>query len=372
MEEINISDIKIGKRFRKEIGDITSLADSIERIGLLHPIVINEDNELIAGFRRIKALEKFGKKRIPYTRINIKNALQGEYDENTERKNFTITEVAEIYKEVEKTRNKGRPTTHDSLTELLNKDSDENVGNLPTFPKGPTDIVTGKIAGYSEQTINKIVELVEAAKENPELKEMVDKVDSGKTSFPYAYKSFKRSDDNTKERLPLPEGQYDVILADPPWSYDINIRGSPDEHYAVMTDEEIQELQIPAADNAVLFLWATAPKLKEALTTMEKWGFQYKTHAVWAKNHIGTGYWFRGQTEDLLVGIKGKGLGVPEEKDRHSSLIVADIGKHSKKPDIVYQIIESMFPRRKYLELFGRGTRWDESWTIWGNEASAT
>jgi hypothetical protein len=52
------------------------------------------------------------------------------------------------------------------------------VGNLPTFPKGPSDIVTGKIVGHSEQDVNKIVKLVNAARENPELQYLVDQVDS--------------------------------------------------------------------------------------------------------------------------------------------------------------------------------------------------
>lgn len=70
--------------------------------------------------------------------------------------------------------------------------------------------------------------------------------------------------------------------------------------------EEIKTLSIPSADNAVLFLWATAPKLKEALEVMEAWGFEYRTNAVWDKEIIGMGYWFRGQHELLLVGVKGE------------------------------------------------------------------
>jgi len=107
---------------------------------------------------------------------------------------------------------------------------------------------------------------------------------------------------------PLPEGKYEVILADPPWKYDFS-KDSTDSieyHYPTMILEEIKNLKVPSADNAVLFLWATAPKLKEALEVIESWGFKYKTCAVWDKEWIGMGYWFRGQHELLLVGIKGK------------------------------------------------------------------
>jgi len=166
---------------------------------------------------------------------------------------------------------------------------------------------------------------------------------------------------------PLPEGKYEVILADPPWKYDFS-KDSTDSiecHYPTMTLEEIKNLEVPSADNAVLFLWATAPKLKEALEVMESWGFKYKTCAVWDKEWIGMGYWFRGQHELLLVGIKGK-FSPPPEKRRFSSVIREKRREHSRKPEKVYEIIEAMFPQNTKLELFARNKR--EGWEAWGNE----
>ncbi len=166
---------------------------------------------------------------------------------------------------------------------------------------------------------------------------------------------------------PLPEGKYEVILADPPWKYDFS-KDSTDSieyHYPTMILEEIKNLKVPSADNAVLFLWATAPKLKEALEVMESWGFKYKTCAVWDKEWIGMGYWFRGQHELLLVGIKGK-FSPPPEKRRFSSVIREKRREHSRKPEKVYEIIEAMFPQNTKLELFARNKR--EGWEAWGNE----
>jgi N6-adenosine-specific RNA methylase IME4 len=366
---VKISDIKIGNRLRKKATDIESLAASIENIGLINAIVIDENNNLITGYRRIKAFEYLSRTEIPCIHVNFNNPVKAEYDENVERTEFALEDIAEIYKLVKASRIGHRPPKKTTTTIEEQEQEENKVGKIPTFPKGPSDIVTGKIVGLSDKTVNDIVDLVEGAKDNPVAAELVEKVNNKETSLAYASKSWKRMQDNKKERPPLPEGQFDCILADPAWSYNINTRGSPDEHYAVMEDEEIMNLNIPAAPNAVLFLWATAPKLKEALAVMESWGFQYKTHAVWAKNHIGTGYWFRGQTEDLLVGVKGKGIGVPEEKDRHSSLIIADISKHSVKPAVVYEIIENMHPRRSYLELFARGAA-RTGWKSWGLEAT--
>lgn len=109
MSEILISNIKIGRRIRKDPGDITKLADSIKEIGLLHPIVINEKNELIAGKRRIEAFKTLGRDKIPATKINLRDLLRGELDENTIRKNFTSSEVVAIRKEIQKTRIGHRP-----------------------------------------------------------------------------------------------------------------------------------------------------------------------------------------------------------------------------------------------------------------------
>jgi N6-adenosine-specific RNA methylase IME4 len=114
-------------------------------------------------------------------------------------------------------------------------------------------------------------------------------------------------------------------------------------------------------------LWATGPKIKDALDVMEKWGFEYKTQMVWIKDRIGLGTWVRGQHELLLIGIKGD-FPTPYESDRPPSVIQAPRGKHSEKPDIVYDIIEKMCPNRTYLEMFARGEA-KKGWTVWGAEA---
>jgi len=167
--------------------------------------------------------------------------------------------------------------------------------------------------------------------------------------------------------VPLPVGEYDIILADPPWKYNFGETDSRDieNQYPTLELDEIKALAIPSAKESALFLWATAPKLQEALEVMSAWGFDYKTHAVWDKQKIGMGYWFRGQHELLLVGTKGN-FSPPEESVRRSSVISAERTEHSAKPAVVYEIIEEMFPTGKYLELFARNTR--TNWTAWGNQ----
>ena len=159
--------------------------------------------------------------------------------------------------------------------------------------------------------------------------------------------------------------KYDIIYADPPWRYDfcVDKKDRIEEQYPTMSLQEIKDFKVPSADNAVLYLWATAPKLKEALEVMEAWGFEYKTHCIWDKMWIGMGYWFRGQHELLLVGTKGS-FSPPKREDRIGSIIQSRRGKHSEKPYAIYRLIEKWFPGKKCLELFARNPR--TGWTSWG------
>ena len=168
---------------------------------------------------------------------------------------------------------------------------------------------------------------------------------------------------------PLPDGKFDVILADPPWPYDFaeSERIGPDWHYPTMELEEILDLPIPAADDAVLYLWATAPKMREAMNVVDAWGFTYRTHAVWDKMRSGVGYWFLGRHEPLLVATRGE-FSPPEPRQRMESVMQEAKSVHSRKPAIVYEHLERSYPNppHRRLEMFARRER--EGWTVWGNE----
>ena len=84
--------------------------------------------------------------------------------------------------------------------------------------------------------------------------------------------------------------KYQIIMADPPWQYDFSKDNADkiENHYPTMTLKDICDLKVPSDNNCVLYLWATAPKLLEALEVMKSWGFRYKTHAIWDKQWIGS------------------------------------------------------------------------------------
>ena len=163
--------------------------------------------------------------------------------------------------------------------------------------------------------------------------------------------------------------KYDIIYADPPWRYSFSKSNNRkiENHYPTMSLQEICDMHIPSEDNAALYLWTTTPKLLEGLKVLESWGFTYKSQAVWDKEKMGMGYWFRGQHEILLVGTKGK-FSPPPSSLRTSSVFRYARGKHSKKPDEIRQLISTWFPSRKKLELFCRFPA--SGWDVFGNEVS--
>ncbi len=169
---------------------------------------------------------------------------------------------------------------------------------------------------------------------------------------------------------PLPEGIFDVFYADPPWEYDNSeLGGAAQKHYKTMNIEAICQMEVAGivADNAVLFLWATNPLLPEALRVMGSWGFNYKTNICWVKEGRGTygelGFYVSGGHELLLLGTRGSML---PEGDKPLSVIRSLKGKHSKKPNCVYGMIERMYPRGRCFEIFARNTR--QGWEVWGDE----
>lgn len=164
--------------------------------------------------------------------------------------------------------------------------------------------------------------------------------------------------------------RFGLVLADPPWRYSFSRSASRrvENQYPTMELEDICDIFVPAAENSVLYLWATAPKLREALQVMGAWGFDYRTHAVWAKRRVGMGYWFRNRHELLLVGVRGH-VSPPPPALRTPSLLDGEHAHHSKKPESVYEMLECQHPEKSKIELFARNLR--EGWTSWGNEVAA-
>lgn len=163
--------------------------------------------------------------------------------------------------------------------------------------------------------------------------------------------------------------RYPVVYADPPWRYEHSVSSSRDieNQYPTMELADICALPVGdiALDDAVLFMWATNPKLEEALQVIEAWGFRYRTNMVWVKDRIGMGYYARQKHELLLIATRGE-LPTPEPSSRPPSVIEGPRTEHSRKPPEVYCIIDQMYPDLPKIELFARTN--PEGWDTWGNQ----
>lgn len=194
---------------------------------------------------------------------------------------------------------------------------------------------------------------------------------------------------------PLPSGEHDLILADPPWRYDSRwVKPSQGGMtYPTMSDDEICELPVGklAAPRSVLMLWGTCPKIKSALRVMDAWGFRFTTFAfIWVKTYddgmivyprgkeipdesfaytairvvCGLGRYTKTAGEYVLMGVRGKEIKVADL--RVNQIIFAPRRKHSEKPVEIYKRLERMYPNARKLELFAR--RRHPGWTAWGNQ----
>jgi len=167
--------------------------------------------------------------------------------------------------------------------------------------------------------------------------------------------------------------KYQVIYADPPWSYNNkktggSMRSGVISKYPTMSLSDICSLQVPLEKDSVLFLWATVPLIREALNVMDAWGFRYKTMITWRKiMSLGMGFWWRGQCEHLLFGIKGK---IKAFRMQEPNFIQTKVLSHSEKPEQFRELIERAtinFPNK--LELFAR--KKTNGWDVWGNEVES-
>lgn len=153
--------------------------------------------------------------------------------------------------------------------------------------------------------------------------------------------------------------KYKTILADPPWKYGKGWGWGAGKYYKLMRTEDICRIPVSeiADDNCHLYLWSPNGMIPQALEVMKNWGFSYKTMITWVKNRSIFGYYFKGQTEQLLFGVRGK---LPPFDRKQTTLLNGVIEEHSKKPQEQYSIIEKVSPN-PYVELFARDKRrgWD-------------
>jgi len=176
----------------------------------------------------------------------------------------------------------------------------------------------------------------------------------------------------------LPQNKFGIIYADPPWHFEVwseerGVEKSAQNQYPTLTVEEICALPIRdiVADDALLFMWITSPRLFRAPEIFAAWSpgepWAYVTNYVWDKEKIATGYWNRNRHEMLLIAKRGN-VPPPLPEQLEPSVYREPSTRHSAKPIHYCELIERQFPTLLKVELFRRGPA-RPGWTAWGNES---
>jgi N6-adenosine-specific RNA methylase IME4 len=169
--------------------------------------------------------------------------------------------------------------------------------------------------------------------------------------------------------------KFDCIVIDPPWQYRNKNTGGTlisgsDKKYPTLSFEELVNLSIRIKEvskkDCIIFLWVTNPFLREGLDLLNYYGFEYKTLITWVKSlsSKGMGYWYRGNTEHMILGTKGK---IKAFHSQQINVFHAETRQHSQKPIKAYELIEDAtrtIKNCKTLEIFARKQYKD--WTCIG------
>ena len=339
---------------RREHGNITDLKVSIADVGLINPLTIDENYNLLAGRRRYQALKELGWKDVDVRTMPINSdeakAFLISVHENLKRKSMTDPEMATTFRDYDKIKREqygNQPSGRHSSS----SDSEEDGWSLQ---KSCDDWGIGLTTGHTA------IKIATAIEENPDLVTMPS---GNRILSEYKHREL------IKNPIPFPEGKYGSILIDPPWSRDdendADQFGRASPTYGTMSFGEIKALPVPelALPDSHLYLWVTNRSLPKSFLLLEYWGYRYITLLTWCKPYFGTGNYFRGQTEHIAFGVKGS---CPILRHNIGTWFVTDNKKeHSSKPDEIHKIIEVCSPK-PWLEMFARKQRTD--WATWGDE----
>jgi ParB/RepB/Spo0J family partition protein len=357
-QKLPIAAIKIGKRHRRDMGDVSGLAQSLQEVGLLHPIVVRPDGILIAGERRLHACKMLGLTEVPIRVVNIDEIARGEFAENAYRKDFLPSEIDAIRRELE-------PIEKAPAKERM------TLGKV-SLGSGKTSDKIGAFAGISGRTVEKIAAVVDAAEQAAEKygRLLTDMDRTGRVNGVYKMlKNAQKAEAIRLEPSPLPgNGPYRVIVADPPWATEK--RSADPSHrmtvpYPGMCVADICAMPVAsiAHDDCILWLWTTNANMRDAFAVIDAWGFELKTILTWVKQKMGLGDWLRGQTEHCLLAVRGK----PTVKlTNQTTALIAPATEHSRKPEEFYKLVETLCPAPRYCELFARQQR--DGWDGHGDE----
>src|SRR5262249_13541757 len=256
-------------------------------------------------------------------------------------------------------------------------------GKLPTGSKGRAADKAARATGMARRTLEKAEAVVDAAEAEPErfgkLRDDMDR--TGRVNAPFKrLKVMQQAERIRAEPPPLPgKGPYRVAVADIPWAYEPDGSADKAAHrgawpYPTVTIEQACALSVGANmhDDSILWLWVTNFILARGLhlPVLSAWGFEPKTLVTWPKEKMGNGDWLRGQTEHVVMAVRGEP--VVESADL-STLLKGPFhsvrkSAHSAKPVEFYDFVEKKCPAPRYADFFSRYQH-NDKWDCHGDEA---
>ena len=339
--------------------EFAAFSADVAKRGILQPLEITAAGVVLDGRHRLRAAHELGKQTVPVQVVAPADPVEHMLRAALQRRHLGASQKAALALELEICQ---QERTRADRRRRANLKQHTEVATLP--PRGArTRELAAQVAGVSPRTMQDVI-TVHAAD-----RDLYEQIKAGTIHAHTARRQVERARRYAQvgKSRALPRGRFELVYADPPWQLgNPDSDYAPEQYYPTLPLDQIAQLTTPAADDALLYLWAVNSHLPDALQVMAAWGFEYRSCEVWVKPSIGMGVWTRNRHEHLLIGRKGTASPAPRKR-LLDSVIEAPRGRHSEKPACVYERLEHLYPRRSKLELFARG-RPRPGWTAWGNQ----
>src|SRR5574341_550796 len=340
-----------------EGSEFIALKADIEKNGLLEAIWLHPDGRILDGRNRWRACQELDGTEATFRTYEGDQSIQSLVSFirslNEKRRHLDSSQLACVaveceelvrqFEEEARERQGTRTDLQDNITQQIEYSENSNRN----------DNLSEQSLARSFNTNREYIHQAKVLKEKAP--QLFEEAKAGTRNLRNAWREYKQSQD--KQQADLPSGTYRVIYADPPWKYGNNMPEyfhEQADHYPLMTIKEVAAMPIEeiAQDNAVLFLWVTSPILDECFEVVKAWGFEYKASFIWDKVKHNLGHYNSVRHEILLICTRGSCM--PDVQKLFDSVQVIERKEHSSKPEEFRQIIATIYPNGKRIELFAR------------------
>ena len=389
---LRLTDITV-KQGRRAVDEskVRELAQSMSEVGLINPITVTQDKTLITGAHRLAAAKLLGWTEIETTVSELEGlrAELAEIDENLMRNELHYIDRGQAFKRRDELlteagmRAKAGDNQHTRGSEIISppkttasiaKDIGVTARTVQQEKQIATNILPEAQEAIKAADLPKTDALKIARMEPKEQMKVAERLSEGAKSYADAVREIKRDEvverlnDVSARKVKKLEGKFDVIVIDPPWPMQkIERDERPNQavfDYPTMTEEELSELEIPAADDCHMWLWTTHKFLPMALRLLDRWGFKYVCAFVWHKPGGPQPYGLPQYNCEFAIYAR---KGTPEFIDfkAFNTCFEAPRGAHSEKPEFFYDMVRRVTAGLR-ADMFNR--RKIEGFEGWGNE----